>query len=435
MQHGLPQRMVAAKAAPVLSASRAEVRSGILTRPRALLVLIGSLSIFGPLCIDMYLPAFPRITKDLHAGASLVQLSLTACMIGLGLGQLLIGPFSDRFGRRRPLLVGISLFILASLACALAPGIYGLVALRFFQGFGGAAGIVISRAIVRDLFADTAAARFFSMLVLVTGLGPIIAPQIGASLLRVTSWRGVFVVLAIAGSVIGVVAAFRLPETLAPEHVRSGGFSDTLHEMRLVLTDRAFLGNTLAIGLAFGAVISYVSGSSFVFENIFHLSPQAYGLVFALNACGMIGGSQLSARLVSRFGSVRLMTFALSGQAIAGLTLLIVVTSKSVGLPAIMPALFLLMTCMGCAGPNGTALALNDFPHTAGGASALMGLIQFSIGALVAPLMGVAGNHSALPMATSIAMFATAALGLRLFLTRVRKLNDPGNLESIPEIA
>jgi DHA1 family bicyclomycin/chloramphenicol resistance-like MFS transporter len=330
----------------------------------------------------------------------------------------LIGPLSDRLGRRPPLFAGLALFVVASFVCAAAPTTTVLILLRFGQGFGGAAGIVIARAIVRDLHSGVAAARFFSMLMLVTGAGPVLAPQIGAELLRLTSWRGVFVVLGVSGSLLLVMAVVRLPETLPVELRDGGGLRTTLRSMHTVATSRIFVANTLACGLGFGAIFAYVSGSSFVMEDVYHLSPQVFGLLFALNACGLVAAGQVNARIVGRFGSPRLLTVGLCALAAGGVAALLVVSIGGLGLAGLVPCLFVTVTCNGLVGPNAMALALNDFPDAAGSASALLGVLQFGIGAAVAPLVGIAGSHNALPMVIAMATFGLAAITVRFRLTR-----------------
>lgn len=379
-----------------------------------MILIVGSLTAFGPLCIDMYLPALPRISHDLHTSASAVQLSLTACLIGLALGQVLIGPLSDRLGRRRPLFFGLAAFILASVACALAPGILVLIGLRFVQGVGGAAGLVIAQAIVRDQYAGTTAARFFSVLILVTGAGPILAPQIGAVLLHLGSWRVLFVSLAGAGAALLAISAAKLPETLAVADRNVGGLSETLATMGKVATDREFLVNALAGSFGFGTVFAYVAGSSFALENVYGLSPQQFSLAFAFNAVGLIAGSQVNGRLVRTVGSPRLLTYGLFGLATAGLTFLVLVLTSTGGLTGILACMFAVMTSLGFVGPNATALALNDFPQSAGSASALLGLLRFSIGAAVAPLVGLRGSHDVLPLAVVMASCGLIAITVRL---------------------
>ena len=381
-----------------------------------MILIVGGLSAFGPLCIDMYLPALPQIGVDLRASASAVEASLAACLVGMAAGQVVVGPISDRLGRRTPLFFGLALFIAASAACAFAPSIAALIGLRFLQGFGGAAGIVISRAIVRDLYAGAMAARFFSLLMLVTGLGPVLAPQIGAELMRLGTWRIVFLALSVAGALLLAMAVFLLPETLAPGNRNPGGLTDTLRTMRHIATQRTFLASALACGLGFGALFAYVGGSSFVLENVYGLSPQQFSLVFALNAVGLITASQINGRLVGRVGPTRLLTFGLFGLATAGVCAVIVVLSGQFGLAGILPCMFLVISSNGFVAPNAMALAMNDFPESAGSASALLGVLQFSIGAAVAPLVGLGGTRDALPMAIVMASLGVTAVLVRLVL-------------------
>jgi len=381
--------------------------------------MIGGLTLFGPLCIDMYLPSLPKLTRDLHASASSVQFSLTTCLIGLALGQVLIGPASDRYGRRRPLLGGLVLFVLASLACSLATSAPMLASLRLFQGIGGAAGIVVGRAIVRDLYSGVAAARFFATLMLVTGAGPVLAPQIGAGLLELTSWRGVFLVLCIAGTLLLAMAAFRLPETLPPERRDpGGGVTATLASMRRVGTNPVFLANALAAGIGFGSIFAYVSGSSFLIENVYGLSPSMFGFLFAVNGVGLVAAGQLSARYVGRLGAGRLLTVGLFTMAISGVSFLVMVMTGVAGMAGVLACLFLAMCSNGLTAPNAMALAMNDFPDAAGSASALLGVLQFGVGALVAPLVGIGGRADATPMAVIMALSGVLAITVRVALMR-----------------
>ena len=378
--------------------------------------LIGTLSIVGPFSIDMYLPALPQINRELHASASAVQLTLTACLIGMAAGQLLIGPVSDRMGRRMPLLAGMAGFVVASLACAMAPNIYALIGFRLLQGLGGAAGIVIARSIARDLHSGTVLARFFATLMLVTGVGPLLAPQIGSWIVSFTTWRGVFVALALFGALLLFSAWWRVPETL-PENKRlTGRVWSTLGTMGSVARDRVFLGYVLACGLGMGGTFAYIAGSSFVLQNIYGLSPQTYGLVFAFNACGLIIGAQVSGRLAGRFGPSRLLTAGLATMVVAGAVLFVVVSTRIVGLAGVIPVLFVFMFGFGFVGPNAAALAMQRYPHAAGSAAAVLGSLQFGMAALIAPLAGAGGTHDATPMITLMFTLAAAALLSRVLL-------------------
>jgi DHA1 family bicyclomycin/chloramphenicol resistance-like MFS transporter len=383
-----------------------------------LVLIIGGLSIFGPLCIDAYLPSLPRIASDLHATTSSVQLTITACLIGIACGQLLIGPISDRQGRRPPLVFGIGAFVAASLACTLVSNVYVLDGLRFVQGIGGAAGIVISRAIVRDLFEGVTASRFFSTLVLVTGIGPLLAPQLGSEILKVTSWRGVFVFLAAVAAALLTIAMIKVPETLPPERRHVGGLRHTMQVVGVVGRDPSFVAYALIGALGLGAVFAYIAGSPFVLQDIYGLSPQMFGVVFALIAVGLIGGSQVNGYFVRRLGSSWLLTAGLILMAVGGVLLLVAVTSRWLGLWTVIPALFSVLFGLGLVSPNAMALAMQDHANSAGVASALLGSSQFLLGAAVAPLVGLGGNHDALPMGLVMAGLTGAALVVRITVHR-----------------
>ncbi|MGW1678160.1 Bcr/CflA family multidrug efflux MFS transporter [Saccharopolyspora sp. NPDC002376] len=380
-------------------------------------LILGGLSAFGPLSIDMYLPAFPEIAAELGTGASQVQLSLTACTLGLALGQLVAGPLSDTYGRRRPLLVGLVVFTLASLLCAIAPSAYALAGLRLVQGLGGAAGIVIARAVVRDMYSGVAMARFFSLLMLVNGLAPILAPLIGGQLLRVTSWRGVFLALGLIGALLLAATAFGVRETLPAESRRPGNLGETLRTFRALLGDRVFVGYSLSAALAFAAMFAYISGSSFVLQDVFGMSPQTFSLVFGINSLGIILVGQLNARLVDRAEPRRLLAIGLGVNALGGVAVA-VSALVGAGLVGLLPALFLVVSSIGMVSPNATALALSGHPETAGSASALLGVMQFSAGALAAPLVGSAGTDTALPMGLVMGALSLAAVLVFVVLAR-----------------
>jgi len=382
-------------------------------------VLLGSLTAFGPLSIDMYLPALPAISRDLLASESLIQLTLTACLVGLALGQLLAGPLSDTLGRRRPLLIGVAAYVLASLLCALAPSAIILVLLRLVQGLAGAAGIVIARAIVRDMYSGVPAARYFSRLILVMGVAPILAPVLGGQVLRFSSWHGIFVILALVTGLLFLASLVWLPETLPLERRRPGGFLSTLRTFRTLGADGKFIGYAVSAGLAFGAMFAYISGSPFVLQGIYHVSPQAFSFIFGLNALGYVVASQVNGSLVSRIAPIRLLTAGLIVTAISGLALLAVILIGDLGLAAVVPPLFFLVSSIGFVVPNATALALSRHAEAAGSGSALLGVIQSGIASFGAPLVGIAGIASALPMGTVIAVAGAGAI-LALALTSIR---------------
>jgi DHA1 family bicyclomycin/chloramphenicol resistance-like MFS transporter len=292
--------------------------------------------------------------------------------------------------------------------CILAPSIWALLTLRLLQGLAGAAGIVIARAIVRDLYDGDEMARFYALLLVVNGAAPILSPIIGAQLLRVTTWRGVFAVLALIGVVLLLCVVLWLPETLPPARRRTGGLRDVARTSALLLRDREFSRCALAGGLAFGAMFAYISGSPFVLEAKFGISPQLFSLLFAINGTGIICAGQASRLLVGRLSPRSLLTIGLTMTASGGVLLLIAALT-SAGLPLILPALFLVVASIGLVLPNATALALDQHADQAGSASGVLGVTQFAIGAVTAPLVGVAGPHTDLPMAVVICILGVSA--------------------------
>ncbi len=394
--------------------------SNAVRKPRRvqMILLLGALSAFGPLSTDMYLPSLPSLSRDFSAGASLVQFTLSACLLGLALGQIIAGPISDALGRRRPLLIGLAAYALASFLCMVAPSIYVLVLLRFVQGLAGAAGIVIARAIVRDLYSGIEVARFFSLLMLVSGLAPILAPLLGGLLLTFTSWRGVFVVLTIIGTFLFLAAALGLGETLPAGSRQSGGIRATVTTFYQLLTTRSFVGYALSCALGTAAMFAYISGSSFVIQDIYGLSPQLFSVMFGINALGLMLAGQVNGRLVGRVEPIRLLAAGLIACATGGATLFLIVASSSIGLPGILPSLFLIVSGLGFVMPNAVTLALSGKPSTAGSASALVGVLQFTCGAAAAPLVGALGTTTALPMAVVIAVLDIAALLVFVALAR-----------------
>lgn len=379
-------------------------------KPQLRFVLcLGAITALGPLSIDMYLPALPHIAGDFAASPSAIQASLSACILGLALGQLLVGPVSDAVGRRRPLFAGLIMYALMSVLCALAPSADLLIAARFAQGLAGSAALVIATAVARDLYHGAAAARFFSTLMLVMGLAPILAPVLGAQVLRVVSWHGIFVILAGAGLALLAVAARLLPETLPPDRRHAGGWRTALEAFAGVLRDRVFLGNAAVAGLAFAAMFAYIAGSPFVLQKIYGISAQDFALVFGANALGLIGMSQVNGRLVHRLGPQRLMGMGLTLLA-AGALFLQGAVLLALGLPVVLGGLFVVVAAQGLIMPNASALALTNHGRSAGSASALLGALRFVGGALAAPLVGLAGEGTALPMVGVIAVCALGAL-------------------------
>ncbi|WP_217252485.1 multidrug effflux MFS transporter [Streptomyces sp. AC602_WCS936] len=392
-------------------------RAGLLVT-----LLLGGLTATPPLAMDMYLPALPEVTRALSAPAATVQLTLTACLAGMALGQLVVGPMSDKWGRRRPLLTGLAVYVVATALCALAPTVELLVAFRLAQGLAGAAAIVIARAVVRDLYDGVAMARFFSTLMLISGVAPVVAPLIGGQILRVTDWRGVFVVLTVVGVALGVVVWAKLPETLPEGERHEGGVGDTLRAMRGLLADRAFTGYMLAGGFAFASLFAYISASPFVIQEIYGASPQTFSLLFGLNSIGLVVVGQINGKVL--VGRVRLDRVLVLGLliVIAAATALLLMSLGvfgEVGLVPVAAALFVLMSAMGISLPNTQALALMRVKKSAGSASALLGTSSFLIGAVASPLVGIAGEDTALPMA--VVQLVAAVVALAFFAGMCRR--------------
>ncbi|WP_405747690.1 Bcr/CflA family multidrug efflux MFS transporter [Streptomyces sp. NBC_01525] len=387
-------------------------RTGLL-----LTLVLGGLTAVPPLSMDMYLPALPEVTQALHSPAATVQLTLTTCLTGMALGQLVVGPMSDKWGRRRPLLTGMVIYVLATALCALAPNAEILIAFRLLQGLAGAAGIVIARAVVRDLYDGVAMARFFSTLMLISGVAPVVAPLIGGQILRITDWRGVFVVLTVVGLLLTTVVWRTLHETLPPERRHAGGLGETLRTMRDLLADRAFSGYLLVGAFGFAALFAYISASPFVIQEIYGASPQTFSLLFGVNSVGLVTVGQINGKvLVGRVPLNKVLGTGLTLIALAATALLLMSSGVfgPVGLWPIAAGLFVLMASMGLVMPSTNTLALLRTPHAAGSASALLGTSTFLLGSVASPLVGIAGEHTAVPMA--VVQLGCAVLALVCFL-------------------
>lgn len=393
--------------------------------PVRLVLLLGALVALGALTIDMYLPALPSIVRDLDSTSTAVQLTLTGTLVGTALGQLVVGPLSDALGRRRPLLAGLALHVLASVLCVLAPSVGVLGALRVLQGVGAAAASVTAMAVVGDRYSGVAAATVFSRLMLVLGVAPVLAPTLGGELLRYTSWRGVFVALAVIGVALAVLARVALEETLPPGRRSSGTVLGTLGAYRSLLRDRVYVGLVLVAGLTMAALFSYVSGSSFVLQQQFGLDAQQFGLVFALGAVALIGATQLNVRLLRRWAPPQLLTAACTLSLVCALVLLTTSATGVGGLLGVLVPLWALLGTVGLALPNTPAIALSRHSEASGTAAALLGATQFGVAALVAPLVGVLGNDS---VAMAAVMVGSSATGLAVLHLVVR----PGRLAGQP---
>ncbi|MDQ4007406.1 MAG: multidrug effflux MFS transporter [Actinomycetota bacterium] len=386
-----------------------------------LVLVLGALIALGPLTIDMYLPALPDLARDLDASDAGVQFTLTGMLAGLACGQLVIGPLSDAVGRRRPLLAGVALHAVASVLCALAPDVVSLSAVRVLQGFAGAAISVNAMAIVRDQFVGIGAARLLSRLMLVIGAAPVLAPSLGGLILQYTSWRGIFVVLAGCGVLLVAVAAVGLRETLPVHRRRSARPLATLRTYRSLLRDPTFVALVLVAGLMMSALFSYISGSPFVLQGVYGLDERTFGLVFGCNALGIVLGTQLNPLLLGRFRPSQVLTFAVVSASVAAAVMVVTTATGYGGLFGLLLPLSVVIGTCGLALPNTPALALSRHGEAAGTAAAMLGMVQFGVGAVTAPLVGVLGTSTAVPMASVI--FAGTVLASVLLLTVIRR--DP----------
>jgi MFS transporter, DHA1 family, multidrug resistance protein len=375
---------------------------------RGSFLVLGLLSTFGPISLDLYLPALPQLAAELEASTSAAQLTITACLIGLAVGQVIAGPLSDRFGRKRPLMIGLVAYAIASLACAFAWSIEVLLVLRLIQGLAGAAGIVIARAVARDLYEGRRLVVFFSRLVLVSGLAPVIAPVLGGQLNLVMTWRGIFGVLAAIGVVLVLTALLGLRESLPAERRVAGGLVDTLRGFAELLRDRFFVGVALAGGLAGASMFAYIAGATFVLQEIYGLSPQEFSFVFGINSVGIMAAAQLSGRLTRSMSPPRVLAVGLGVNLIGSLGLLATVL-LGLGLPFVLGSLFVLVSAIGLVLPTSTALGLADYPERAGTASALLGLLQYLAGGVAAPLVGLAGEDTAVPLGVVVSSASAGA--------------------------
>ncbi len=381
---------------------------GSRARSVSVLLILGALVALGPLSTDAYVPGLPRLADDLGSAASTAQLTVTTCLIGLAVGQLLAGPMSDALGRRRPLLLGVVVYTAAGFACAIAPNIALLIVFRGVQGVGGAFALVIAYACVRDRYTGNAAARYFSLLLLVTGLAPILAPLMGAQILDLSGWRAIFVALVVLSGAVLIACVGWLPESLPRQSRQSGGLRVTGSVYLRLLRDRSLVGYALTNAFVFAAMFAYISGSPFVLEDLHGLSPRQYSIVFAVNALGLVAAAQASGRLVGHVEARLLLSVGAVGSAVGGVALLVCVTTEA-GLWPLLAGFFVVVTSVGLVLPNAAALGLEHHGSNAGAAAALLGFGQYLFGGLAAPLVGIHASNAALPTAIVIAALGIAA--------------------------
>lgn len=386
-----------------------------------LALLLGLLAFLGPLNIDMYLPSFPEIAQDLDTSATLVQASLTACLLGLAIGQLFAGPISDSQGRRKPLLIATLLFALASVLCALAPNIVILIAMRFLQGLTASAGVVLSRAVVRDVFSGQALTKFFSLLMVINAIAPMIAPMIGGFILAFhsTSWKSIFFFLSIVGLLMVVIVAMKLKETLPPHKRISSSAGASVKTMGSLLKDRSFIGYALVVGFIHGGSFAYVSGTPFIYQDIYGVSPQVFSVLFGINGLAIITGSFVIGRFSGIISEKKLLQAAVV-TALTATSLLLVMTIIKGPLAMIVILIFIYMITMGMILTSTFTLGMAKQGHRAGSASAVLGMLPLLLGSIFSPLAGI-NEASAVPMGTIL--FVTTLIGFIAFFTLVKKIN------------
>jgi DHA1 family bicyclomycin/chloramphenicol resistance-like MFS transporter len=383
-----------------------------------LAVILGALTAMGPLAIDMYLPALPTIAREMATSIGTVQISLAMYFVGIACGQAFYGPLSDRWGRKRALYFGLTLFSASSIGCALAGNVDALIALRFLQALGGCAPLVVPRAVVRDYFDQRGSVRMLSVLMLVMGLAPILAPLVGGQLLVNFGWRSVFWVLAAYGAFWLVIVTLFLRESLPAERRRRQRAADVVATYLGLLRDRTFLGYVLTGALIFAGLLAYISGSPFVFIELFQVPPEQYGLFFGVNAIGIIVASQVNRWLANKYDARQIISAVLPVSVTAGAVLLIDAATGFGGFPGILVPLFFFIATHGFIMPNTTALAMAPHGAVAGSASALLGTVQFVLGASAGALVGAFGNGTALPLAAVVAGCAASAFATYQLLPR-----------------
>lgn len=374
------------------------------------ILILGALSTISPFAIDMYLPGFPAIAKDLNTSIAYVQLSLTSYLIGISAGQLLYGPLLDKYGRKIPLYVGLIIFVLASFGCAFTTSIEMLIVMRFVQALGGCAGMVAAQALVRDIFPVNKTAQAFSLIILVIAVSPMIAPTLGGYVTVAFGWESVFVILAIITALIIVAVHFVLPEGSSPDRSISLKPKPVLKNFKAVLKQPQFLIYTLAGGIATAAPFAYIAGSADVFINIFQLTEKQYGWIFAILAFSMIGTTQLNHVLLKKYKSEQIIQFTLLYQTFIGVVMVTGSILGLLGLYGLIALMFLFLTGQGLSSPNAAALSLAPFSKNAGSAAALMGSFRMAMGGFVSALVSVLHNNTTIPMVALMTLCATIGL-------------------------
>lgn len=385
-------------------------------------IVLGALTALGPFTIDLYLPSFPSLQRDFGVGPAIIQLTLTATSVGFGLGQLLVGPWSDKVGRRTPLIIASMVHVVASLGAALAPNIELLGLFRVLQGMGAAAGGVVAMALVRDLFGGLPLVRMLSRLALVSGLAPVIAPVVGSQLLRFTDWRGVFVFLVIYGVFVVLAALFFIVETLPKARRAERQHSTIGQRYRAIFSDRVFVGVAIMGAMTFTGLFAYLSSSSFLFQEVYGLSAQQFGLLFAINSVGIIIGVQTSSRLARIVPPQWILAVSTAVLFLAA-TAIVVLDMAGAGLLGILIPLWFFIAACGFGFPLVQVLGLAGHPHEAATAASVLGALNFGVAGLLSPIVGLFGIHNAVPM--GVVMMVTALVAVLSLWLVVRPRSVP----------
>ncbi|MER6785102.1 multidrug effflux MFS transporter [Streptomyces sp. NPDC000658] len=382
----------------------------------ALSTLLLLLTVFGPVSMDLYLPVLPSLTSDLGAATSAAQFTLTACLIGLAVGQIVAGPLSDRFGRRPPLLIGIAAYIAASVLCAISPSLVTLVIARLVQGLAGAVGIVIAQAAGRDVYEGGALIRYYGRLTVLGGLAAVIGPVLGGQLARITDWRGTFLLLAVIGVVLLFATLPVFGETLPGDQRTSGGLKQTGRDFRRLFSDRLFVGSVLITGLTYAALFAYLSGATYILQGAYGLSAQAYSVAFGANSAGFMVFGYIGGRTAERWSERGTLAIGIAMTATGSLGLL-ATGLWNLPLPVVLASLFVLASGVAFAAPPTTSLALAGYPELAGTASSVLGCARFGLGGVAAPLVGLGGARAVLPLGlVTVVSIALAAVAHAVFV-------------------
>lgn len=389
-----------------------------------LALILAAFSALGPFTVDMYLASLPQIMSFFETSATMIQASLTASLLGLGLGQLVMGPLSDKYGRRMPLLISMIIYIVASITCAFVPNIESFIVLRFIQGGAASAGLVISGAIARDKYSGVELTKFISMLTMISNVAPLVSPNAGSAVTSFSSWVGVFVFLGLLGLLLTGITTWGLVESLPVKHRVTGNFRAVMKTYNRLFRDRKFMGYALVNGILFAGVFAFVAGTPFIYQNIFKLPPHLFSILFAMNGLAIMMGSQVVKRVAGRLTERRIFRIGLLLSLISSTAILIAVLSMG-SLWALFISTFSFAVSIGIIGPVSFTLAMGSHGQIAGSASAVLGTFKYALGAVVSPLVGIAGENSAIPF--GIIIFTTSVLAIVsyiVFIKRGETLND-----------